>query len=330
MTDMINSITASPMYDYFTKAATQIMMILLYIAIGFILRRSKLLPENTAKSLSLLETFVFLPALIFNNLSSNVRIEKITTYSVMVSGGAIFLGAVLLVAFLFAKLFSRGSHADEYGTYMYMFAFANYGYVGYPVIEGVFGSGMLTSMILFAVPFTFAIYTYGAILLSNDGKSKKLTVPPKMIPILCALALGVIVGLTGIKLPAVVTGMTGALKGCMSPVAMIMTGFVLGSLNFKQIFTSARAYAVSIVRLVVIPLIFIGVLLLVGTFIKIPAELMIIPLFIASMPIGLNAVIFVEASGRDSTENARTCLISYILALVTVPLVMAFLSQYQI
>ena len=328
MTDLINSITASPMYEYFTRAATQILMILLYIGIGFILRRSKLLPENTSKSLSLLETFVFLPALIFNNLSTNVQIEKITTYSVMVSSGVVFLMAVLLVAFIFTKIFMRGRPAHEYGTYMYMFAFANYGYVGYPVIEGVFGSSMLTSMILFAVPFTFAIYTYGAILLSNDGKSKKLSIPPKMIPILCALTLGVIVGLTGIKLPAVVTSITGSLKGCMSPVAMIMTGFVLGSLNFKQIFSSARAYAVSIVRLVVIPLVFIGTLLLIGTFINIPGELMIIALFIASMPIGLNAVIFVEASGRDSTENARTCLISYILALITVPLVMAFLSQY--
>lgn len=330
MTELINSITASPMYDYFTRAATQILMILLYIGIGFILRRSKLLPENTSKSLSLLETFVFLPALIFNNLSTNVRIEKMTTYSVTVLSGAVFLAAVLLVSFVFTKIFSKGRPAEEYGTYMYMFAFANYGYVGYPVIEGVFGSGMLTSMILFAVPFTFAIYTYGAILLSNDGKTKKLTIPPKMIPILSALALGVIVGLTGIKLPTVVTSMTGALKGCMSPVAMIMTGFVLGSLNFKQIFTSARAYAVSIVRLVVIPLVFIGGLLLLRTFITIPGELMIIPLFIAAMPIGLNAVIFVEASGRDSTENARMCLISYILALVTVPLVMAFLSQYYI
>ena len=317
------------MYDYFTKAASQILMILLYIGIGFVLRRSKLLPDSTSKSLSLLETFVFLPALIFNNLSSNVRTEKIATYSVMVTGGAIFLAAVLLVAFVFSKIFSKGRPAHEYGTYMYMFAFANYGYVGYPVIEGVFGSDMLTSMILFAVPFTFAIYTYGAILLSNDGKTKKLKIPSKMIPILCALALGAIVGLSGVKLPAVVTSMTGALKGCMSPVAMIMTGFVLGSLNFKEIFTSGRAYAISAVRLVVIPVIFIVALMTLGAFIALPGELMIIPLFIASMPIGLNAVIFVEASGRDSTENARTCLISYILALVTVPLVMAFLSQYQ-
>ena len=57
---------------------------------------------------------------------------------------------------------------------------------------------------------------------------------------------------------------------------------------------------------------------------------MIIPLFIAAMPIGLNAVIFVEASGRDSTDNARMCLVSYILALITVPLIMAFLSQYDV
>lgn len=316
------------MYEYFTRATTQIMMILLYIGIGFILRRSKLLPETTSKSLSLLETFVFLPALLFNNLSSNVRIEKLTTYSVMVISGAVFLVFVLPVAWVFTKIFSKGRPADEYGTYMYMFAFANYGYVGYPVIEGVFGSGMLTSMILFAVPFTFAIYTYGAILLSNGG-SKKFTIPKKMIPILCALMLGVVVGLTGVKLPSFVTGMTGALKGCMSPVAMIMTGFVLGSLRFKEIFSSLRAYLVSIVRLVVIPIIFIGGLLLLGLLIDIPGELMIIPLFIASMPIGLNAVIFVEASGRDSTENARMCLISCILAFVTVPLIMAFLSQYQ-
>ena len=89
MTDLINSIVSSSMYDYFTRAATQILMILLYIGIGFILRRSKLLPENTSKTLSLLETFVFLPALIFNNLSSNVQIEKMTTYSVLVSGSAL-------------------------------------------------------------------------------------------------------------------------------------------------------------------------------------------------------------------------------------------------
>lgn len=330
MTDFIKAITESSMFEYFTRAATQILMILLYISIGFILRRTKLLPENTSKGLSLLETLVFLPALIFNNLSTNVRIEKLTTYSVVVVSGTVFLVAVLLVARLFTHIFSKGRPKEEYGTYMYMFAFANYGYVGYPVIEGVFGSEMLTSMILFAVPFTFAIYTYGAILLSNDGSSSKFRIPPKMIPIICALALGVIVGLTGLKLPAFVTSMTGSLKGCMSPVAMIMTGFVLGSLNFKQIFTSARAYLVSIVRLVVIPLIFIGGLLLLGMFIDIPGELMIIPLFIASMPLGLNAVIFVEANGRDSSDNARMCLISYILAFVTVPLIMAFLSQYYV
>lgn len=330
MMELINTVTASPMYEYFTRAATQILMILLYIGIGFILRRSKLLPENTSKSLSLLETFVFLPALIFNNLSTNVRIEKLTTYSVMVISGVIFLIGVLLVAKLFTTVFMKGRLKEEYGTYMYMFAFANYGYVGYPVIEGVFGSEMLTKMILFAVPFTFAIYTYGAILLSGDGSSKKLKIPPKMIPILCALGLGVIVGLTGVKLPGFVTGMTGALKGCMSPVAMIMTGFVLGSLNFKAIFTSIRAYLVSVVRLAVIPAIFIGAMLLLRVFVDVPGELMIIPLFIASMPIGLNAVIFVEANGRDSSDNARMCLISYILAFVTVPLIMAFLSQYYI
>ncbi|MBQ4599628.1 MAG: AEC family transporter [Clostridia bacterium] len=313
------------MMDFFLKAATQILMVLLYIANGFILRRSKMLPETTSKTLSVMETLVFLPALLFNNLSTNVKIEKITTYSKTILFGAVFLVFVLLIAFVFTKLFMKGRPKEEYGTYMYMFAFANYGYFGYPLIEYVFGSEMLASMILFAIPFTFAIYTYGAYLLSSDGSSKKITIPKKMIPILCAIVLGVLVGLLDLKLPTVITQTTSALKSCMSPVSMLMTGFVLGSLKFKNIFTSLRAYLVSAVRLIVIPLLFGAGLLLLGA----KGEFMIIPMFIASMPIGLNAVVFVEASGRDSTDNARMCLISYILSFITVPLIMAFLSQYQ-
>ena len=75
------------MMDFFLKAATQILMVLLYIAIGFILRRSKMLPETTSKTLSVMETLVFLPALLFNNLSTNVKIEKITTYSKTILDG---------------------------------------------------------------------------------------------------------------------------------------------------------------------------------------------------------------------------------------------------
>lgn len=327
MMTFLADLQSAAAFEYFSRAATQILMIFIYIAVGFIFRRFKLLPENTAKTLSLMETMIFLPALLFNNLSSNMRIEKIKTYSTVLIGGCVFLVFVLLVAFAFTKLFARGKYEEEYGTYMYMFAFANYGYVGYPLIEGVFGANMLTSMILFAVPFSFAIYTYGAILLSNE-KSKKFKLPPKMLPILCALALGVIVGLSGITLPPIVTGVTASLKSCMSPVAMLMTGFVLGSLRIKQIFTSARAYAVSLVRLVAIPAIFFGALLAVNALFALPPELLVIPMIVVSMPLGLNAIIFVEASGRDSTENARMCLISYLLSLITVPLILAILSGY--
>ena len=314
------------MTDFFFKAATQILMVLIYIGIGFILRRSNMLPATTAKTLSVMETLVFLPALLFNNLSTNVKIDNFVNHSTTILFGAIFLVFVLLIAFLFAKIFSKGRPKDEHNTFIYIFAFANYGYFGYPLIEYVFGSEMLASMILFAVPFTFAIYTYGAYLpKGDDGSKKKITFPKNMTCILCALVLGVVVGLLNIKMPTVISQTTSALKACMSPVSMIMTGFVLGSLKFKQIFSSARAYVVAAVRLVVIPLIFGAALLALGA----KGELMIIPLFIASMPIGLNVVVFTEANGRDSTDNARMCFISYILSFITVPLIMAFLSQFQ-
>ena len=43
---------------------------------------------------------------------------------------------------------------------------------------------------------------------------------------------------------------------------------------------------------------------------------------VAAMPVGMNVVVFPESAGQDSPEGAKSCFISYILALGALPLVL--------
>ena len=46
-----------------------------------------------------------------------------------------------------------------------------------------------------------------------------------------------------------------------------------------------------------------------------------------SLPCGMNVVVYPESVGLDSTEGARACFVSYIMAIVTVPIVFTILDM---
>lgn len=313
------------MHTIFISTLEQILILFAFIAAGYILRRTALLPESAGKVLSVLETTLFLPAMIFKNLSGNIRAEKLSRHAATLGFGVLFLAAMLLSAFLLSFFF--GKDKKHRNKYIYIFAFSNYAYFGYPILESIFGSEMLSDTVLFAIPFTIAIFTLGVYLLTGkttDENGRKRLFPVKMLPVLAALALGITLGLAGVEIPQTVYTGVSSLAACMSPVSMILTGFVLASFRFSELFTSVKAYIVSAVRLILFPLFFGCIFLLAG----LRGENLIIPIFISSMPVGMNVVVFTEANGESSKTNARICFISYLMSAVTVPLLFSLLEYF--
>jgi predicted permease len=313
------------MLDIYYVTAQKILVMLIFITIGFILRRKKILPEQSGKTLSVLLTNLFLPAMIFNNLSKNLHMDTITKHFTSLVIGVGFLVAVIVIAKLFASLFSNDRETKN--TFTYIFAFSNYAYFGYPVIENVFGSKMLANTIIFAIPFTITIFTYGVHLLIGSKTPKKMEFKEILFsllkPVLIAVFWGVLCGLLSVKIPKVISNVVTMSASCMSPVSMILTGFVIAALPLKDLFKSKKAYVVSIIRLVIIPVIFVVGLWLVG----LRGENYIIPVVISAMPVGMNVVVFTEANGKDSKYSACICFISYIISLITIPIIFGFLCN---
>ena len=63
---------------------------------------------------------------------------------------------------------------------------------------------------------------------------KKLLNPSNL-----SLVIGMILGLTGLPLPGFLTQALSAAAGCFSPLAMILTGFVIGKFDLLMLLTSS-------------------------------------------------------------------------------------------
>ena len=309
------------MLEVFNLTLNKVGMLLIYISAGYILRRTKKLPEQAGHVLSLLCTLIFSPAYSIINLSKNLQMEVIGEKLLLLGYGILFAAATVIVGRVLAKPLSRTPM--EKSSLTYAFTFPNYGYFGYPVIEGVFGTAMLGDFMVFAIPSSLLCSSYGYVLFQNERKLnlKRLL----KTPLIAGLLLGVTLGLSGIKLPSLVSTALSGAGSCMSPCSMLLAGFMLGKFSLKQLFSGIRPYYLTAIRMLGIPAVFGVVLFLCG----VRDLYLFLPMVYICLPLGLNLVVYPESCGyeKDAAENAKLCFVSYVLALAVLPCIFALLTK---
>lgn len=307
------------MTNVFLTTLSKVSVLLIFIGLGYLLRRVKKLPDNAGRVLSLLTTLVFSPAYTIKNLSASLTLEKIGSQVALIGYGTIIVLATIGLAFVLAKPLARNDF--ERRSYVYAFCIPNFGYFGYPLVEGVFGSEVLSQLMIFCLPMSIACNTFGYLLFVKDGK---LTIKDILkMPVIVAVFVGMAIGLSGLKLPPLVTDVLTTAGNCMSPASMLLAGFVLGGFPLKDLFKGGRSYMMSAFRLVGIPALIGGVLFLLG----VRGMYLALPVMILAMPLGLNLVVFPESMGIDASDNAKMCFVCNLLTIAVLPFVFALLSQ---
>jgi predicted permease len=289
------------------------------MVLGYFFKKKDLVSDTLSTVISRLEVFAFMPALCFNTFAGNFRVETLFEKSAFLSAGCIVLGTSFFPALLFSRLLSK--KPETRGVYLYALTSPNFGYLGYPLILAVYGEETLLNYMIFAIPYNLFVYTAGQYILS---KHKHFTFRNILNPTFISIILGIAAGLTGLRLPVFAENTLDMAAACIGPLAMIMTGFVLGRTPFFANFQNPKIYLASALRLLVFPLIFGSAMVL----LHIAAEVILITVSFLCLPLGLNNVIFPEAYGGDSATGARTCFISQILGVLTIPAMFALIQLW--
>ena len=308
------------MFEVFSLTLSKVGMLLIFIGIGYFLRRHHDLPDDAGHVLSLLCTLLFSPAYSIVNMSKSFTLEVLGENALLIGYGVVFVLVAFGISFVLSKPFAKDR--IERNSLIYAFMIPNFGYFAYPVIEGVFGQAVLADVMIFLIPLSLATNSFGYALFVGDKKIpwKKIFLSPLMV----CLVIGMGLGLSGVILPGFLDNALTVAGNCMSPCAMLLAGFMMGKFPLKNLLTGWRPYVYSAIRLIVIPVIFGLILFATGM----KGQFFMLPMLIAGIPLGLNLVVYPESQGheRQASENAKLCFVSYLLALAVLPCTFAILT----
>ena len=312
------------MLDTFLATLSAMLVMFLCIAIGFLLRKFRLTPDNTASVLSKLELYVFLPAQILVTFLNYCTVETLQVQYRTVLYGALAVGLEIVIGLLVARFFSKKK--TERNIYLYNLIIANMGFLGNAIVPQIMGQEALYSYLLFCLPFNIVLYTWAINLLIPPEKLEKKSIWKKLAhPTLIAMAIGILLGLSGAGkvLPGFVSTTLTNLSGCMGPVAMLLTGFVIGGYKIGSLLRNGKVYIITFIRLLVLPCVAVAVLMLLGA----GKEISLLAMFACGAALGLNTVVVPAAYDGDTRPGAAMAMISHIGAVVTIPLLYALLTQ---
>ena len=306
----------------FTSTLNQLAFLFSLIVIGYILVKCNVLKSEAAAVLSKLENTVFIPALVFGTFMNNFTVEKINSAWKLLLISLVIALIVIPFAVLVSKLVTKDKYIEK--IYTYGLSFSNFGFMGNAVVSSLFPDIFLDYLI-FTLPLWTLIYLWGVprLLLADSNKKQTLKEAAKSFvnPMFIAMLVGMVIGLSGITLPKWTSELVSSAGNCMSPVAMLLTGMVVSSISLKKTFTNLRIYIITFVRLIVMPLIFIGV----AQFVKMNDTVFICALASLAMPLGLNTIVIPSGLGKDTSVAAGMALISHLLSCITIPLVFMFI-----
>lgn len=309
------------MLEVLLMTSEKVSLLLIFIVLGYLLQRKHQLPSQTGRVLSLLCILVFQPAYVLNTVSTNFTMDMLQSKLMLLGAGLIFSAAVVIVGLLFSRWLSKDTL--ERKSLCYGFTFSNYGYFGYPVVEAIFGSQMLSDFIIFLFPIQFLCYTYGFVMFREEKKIN--WVKQLLTPIMLAPILGVVIGISDLQLPKICTSALSSAGTCTTACSMLLAGFMLGNFSLKNLLTGIKPYLLVMVRMLLIPFTFGTVMYLLG----IRGKILFLSILFTCLPLGLNMVVFPESLGHDkeAAKNAKLCFISILLSLVFLPCVFALATE---
>ncbi len=326
----------------FASTLSQMGVLGLYMTVGFVIAKLKVIPKESSKILSKLENSVFLPALVLYTFLANFTVAtlKESWLPLLVSLGVEII--IIPFSIFVAKKASRDGFIQR--MYTYGLCFSNFGFMGNAVVSTLFPE-IYQQYIIFTLPLWTIIYIWGVpgLLMENEesdtenGAKLLSSLKSFVNPMFIALIIGAVIGVTGlgkIMLEAnggkgiFVTQVIKVLGDCMSPIAMLMTGITFAFLDFKKVLGTSSLYVVTFLRLIAYPLVLGGAAWLVKTYlIDIPDPVYISLICSLAMPLGLNTVVIPAAYGKDTSIPAGMALVSHVLSIITIPLVMMIFIQ---
>ena len=296
----------------------QMIILFLIMVIGYITNKAGILDQTQNQKMSSLVLNVTSPALILSSVRTPTNGSLNSVIQIFLISIAIYM-LLPIVGILISKIFKIPK--EDRNLSQFMTIFSNIGFMGYPVIQSIFGEKALFFAAICNLVFNLVCYSYGVYLISGSGKLsfdfRQLINPGIIFSI-----IAIIIYLTKYQMPQII-GETSNLIGSMTvPLAMMIMGSSLAEIPIKEVLNDIKIYLYTIIKQILIPILFWWVLKFI---IQDPTILGVLVILIA-MPVGSIAIMFCDQFGGNTTLASKSVFITTLSSVFTIPVLVYLLS----
>lgn len=299
----------------------KIISLALIMAMGWLLVKCRILEADTSKAISRLTLYLVNPCVTITAFQVD--------YTPEVKNGlllALFAAvAIHLFLILATGLLKKTLKLDPVEQLSVMYS--NAGNLVIPLVSAMLGKEWVIYTSAFNAVQRILFWSHGKAVLCGDRgfQPRKIFGNINMISILVGLAMF----LTGIRLPSLLQDAADSVGSMIGPLAMLVTGMLIGNLELRQLVIYKRVWLITFLRLILMPL---SVVLLVkysGITTLVPGgkEVLLVTVLAAVTPSATSITQLAQVHNKDAQYACAINVITTLLCILTVPIMIAL---YQV
>lgn len=305
------------MISSFLTIGQQVLILFVLIAVGFVLGKLRMMDARFTRTMSNLILTVVVPCITIVSFQRPLEQESLSQFCTIMAIAVVVHGLNILLAHGFLRKKDALQPLLQFSV-----VFSNCAFMAYPLLTALLGaSGVFLGSAYVAV-FNVLTWTYGVVLMTGERKQlsvKKAVLNPGVIGVVIGLALY----LLQISIPTTLLTPMQYISNLNTPLPMLIVGYQLSQVDLRRTLHSGRCWLSMALRLVVSPLLTLGLCLLLGASPSVTMAVVIT----ASAPAAAALSMYAARFEKDTDFASSIVSTHTLFSALTMPL-MVGLAQY--
>lgn len=300
-------------YGITSAVSTQVLVMAIFMAVGFVLTKTKVLTRSGTKQMTDLLLYIVTPCVIVMAFQDGYNTDSITGLAV-----AFGVSIALHIFYIFATwlLYRCSTNPDRVVVDRFCIIFSNCGFMGIPLLEAALGPNGVFIGSAYLATFNVVVWTAGYSMF-NKGNNNFSYAKALLNPGVIGITVALILMLSDITLKGAALSAVDGMAALNTPVAMVLLGVYLGESKIFTCLKSLSVYAVLVLRLIALPIVSIFILKV----LNVDSQIALAITLSASCPCAAISAIFASQFGKDSGYASSVVALSTLVSLATLPFV---------
>lgn len=300
---------------------SKVLAVFVYIGVGLIANRLKVLPEESVKHFISLVMGITVPCLVISSITGqdlNGDMYRNTILTLLLTTLVLIVTA-FATTFVSDRIFPWKDQQDRNVLASAMTG-CNAGFMGLPIASAVFGELVFYYLVIQNVANNLYLFVMSLAQLhhrESEKSSKSLSekLKPLVNPTSVATIASLIMLFAGIHLPEYAMDIVTTLGDITIPLSMILVGVQLGGADFKKLIADKALLITSVMKLIAVP----ALALLILTPMPVDPVVKLTVLLGMCFPSAVIGVAVAAQENKNSQLMAEAVAITTLLSLITLP-----------